>query len=347
MSIPFSTFLKRFTLPGTSSYNLSTLGSDSLSDYLAKSSLYSVSRVEFLDSDTKEDIKEIELEFEGGIHALCGAFLYDSLKFSVAAFETINVINESLKDKTVSSYVSKNLPWKFVKYYYAGFYTVHSFLRSFGVGTIYLDTVHKRKFIQNTAFDSVDKEEDAKRITKGQYMVQYFPATKKLLLMAAPSGQSHERVWKTLDYFLEHFFINNLEKLKTSNPELKGNSLDSLLDKLESLRNIIAPSDCYYLSSMRNDLNYLIKNHSGFWYPHSGYSEANREKIMAKLDEWKLEPSVISIPSPGKGFIERAITSMNGISFLLSLNYQLVKQIEKDAGKRHNFHFHRSLKLVE
>ena len=357
MALQNGDFLKDLILPNLEGVNRSKMGSNSVSDLLESSNLcaqvtsvknrYRVKRMEGSTTPCGSSYNaisilvepvEIKLRISGDLNHWLKAVAFESNKFFLAAFETAQVLSEisKLDSHKEKYYQTDLLPRKFVKVYYATFFAIHGLLKTFGFGSVQV-TKKSKEVLDNLRGASVKES-----VEQGFYSIQIDLGLKEVVLTAPPAGNSHERLWSMFYDDLDQKIIPMLNSMVSNKAQLAGDSFDKLIDSLETVKNIVKPSDGYKISTFRNDLNYLKVKADKLWYPSKEYISEWKDDFIKASGLWQKNSSEIIFVDNARSFYQRSFNTFKCCQFILSISREVVEEMIKSSGGVRNFHEVRS-----
>jgi hypothetical protein len=205
-------------------------------------------------------------------------FAYDINRMASSSFESIVGVNKESK-------FPKTVGWLTIRVYYAAYFSIHAFLRFFGISCSQFDADQARA-VDNVA-DIYGFKTANTNTASAYYHCRYDYISKKL--KCEKLDNTHQGVWKVF-----YKLLDELAGLVTDSDFLKADR-DQVVSLLFNLRERISYHGRYssgsWLSKVRNDVNYA--HTMGAWFPYSGASGAHDE-MFRQANAWNLPPNIIT-----------------------------------------------------
>ncbi|KKL25845.1 hypothetical protein LCGC14_2401220 [marine sediment metagenome] len=213
--------------------------------------------------------------------SLLSAFAFDHSKMSIAALESIYLIEKN-------KLFPKSFSWLFIKVYYAAFYSAHAILRMLGVSLTHFGNTEASTINAIGSIFGAAPE----NLASGFYKC-VFDSNRKTLhgqKLDASGGGSHEILWKVF-----HETVNDL-----SNKILLGHGLtidrQKVSNKLSDICSNLAHGPCNsnkgWLSFIRNGITY--RHEHSVWFPYNNQL-SHYERFYDLVLLWKKDPLEISL----------------------------------------------------
>lgn len=218
--------------------------------------------------------------------AVINALATDISRFASAAFQSVLIASEAIVSKD-------DIPWAFIKIYYAAYYAGHAIIRMFGVSCSYLDRQHIAHI--QTLSAAIGRPPGFVIKASAYHCALITSSMVESVSLREGGGGAHEAFWDVLGRKFVDLSTNVL--LGTLNPT----DAQAVFLKMEAWRDKVRAHGAPlhgWLSVMRNEIQY--RQSHGLWFPIA-VRKHDREHLARLFEQWKRDPMEISVDAANGG----------------------------------------------
>ncbi|WP_162560454.1 hypothetical protein [Methylobacterium durans] len=211
----------------------------------------------------------------------------DIARFASASFQSVLSASQALVSKD-------EIPWAFIRIYYAAYYAGHALTRMLGISCSYLDRNHIAH-IQKLGIAVGRSPNFTMKASAYHCVLTSNSALLESTSLREGGGGAHEAFWDVLGEKLKEVAEQVL--LQSANQS----DAQAVFAKIEAWRAKVKSHGSplhSWLSTIRNEVQY--RQAHGLWLP-IGVRKHEREQLARAFEQWKRDPMEISVDGPNGG----------------------------------------------